>query len=65
MTKEKAKPEAIILEEDLEASPFFWRWLKEGHRQYAHRSDIAGFSLNRFRLCPRNCDNDTLKGECA
>lgn len=58
MTTEKA----VILEDDLEVSPFFWRWLKVGHREYEHRSDIAGFSLNRLRLCPRKCNSSALHG---
>lgn len=45
----------IILEDDVEVSPFFWTWLKEGYKQYSNREDIAGFSLQRLNLCAKFC----------
>ena len=47
---QKKKSIIVLLEDDVEVSPFFWRWLKLGHEAYAHRVDIAGFSLGRLNL---------------
>jgi FkbM family methyltransferase len=46
---------AIILEDDVEVSPSFWKWLREGYKQYEDRKDIAGFSLQRLNLCAKFC----------
>lgn len=35
----------LILEDDMEVSPLFWRWLKQAWGKYALRSDLAGVSL--------------------
>ena len=50
----------LFCEDDIEVSPYFWRWLKTGHTVYANRSDIAGFTLQRAALCLRACAD--LKG---
>ena len=42
---------ALFLEDDLQLSPWFWRWLKAAHAAYAKRPDVAGFSLQRAALC--------------
>lgn len=49
---------ALILEDDLEVSKHFWRWLKSVHAKYGDRANIAGFTLQRAQLC-------ALKNECA
>lgn len=45
----------LLLEDDLEVSPFAWRWLKEAHAFYGSRRDIAGFTLQRAHLCVARC----------
>lgn len=55
--KLKKMPILVLLEDDIEVSPFFWRWLKLGHQAYANRSDIAGLSLGRLNHCPKFCPN--------
>ena len=37
---------ALLLEDDITVSPFFWRWLKMAHRAYAVRDDVSGFSVS-------------------
>ena len=49
------KEHAIILEDDVEVSIFFWLWLRTGHKQYMQHNDIAGFSLQRLNLCANFC----------
>ena len=46
---------AIILEDDLEVSPFYWRWLKAAHTFYAAEDRLAGFTLERARTCEAFC----------
>ena len=41
----------LILEDDVEVSRHFWRWLKAAHAAYGKRPDVAGFSLQRAALC--------------
>ena len=35
----------IIVEDDLELSPFWYTWLKKAWRAYGEREDIAGIAL--------------------
>ncbi len=37
----------IIIEDDLEMSPFWFTWLKKAWLKYGHREDIAGIALQR------------------
>ena len=37
---------ALILEDDMEVSPFVYRWLRAIHSKYGSRPDFAGASLN-------------------
>lgn len=54
--------EAVILEDDLQVSKYFWKWLKACHMAYANRPDFNGCTLQRASLCAAsNCKNN-LKG---
>eukprot|EP01048_Picozoa_sp_COSAG05_P018124 COSAG05_NODE_2594_length_2861_cov_2.274801_1_plen_410_part_00 len=46
----QTRERAIIVEDDIELSPFCWRWLKAGHNYYAGWEQLAGFSLARMQL---------------
>lgn len=41
---------AIILEDDLDLSPYYYIWLKGATKAYTHRGDIFGYTLQRARL---------------
>jgi len=51
---------AVILEDDLEVSKHYWRWLRYCHAAYGTRSDFSGCTLQRAALCAKRCSN--LKG---
>ena len=36
----------LILEDDLELSPFWFTWLRKAWIKYGHREDIAGITLS-------------------
>ena len=55
--KEDTPERALILEDDLELSPFYYKWLKACHTSYGHRKDLAACSLQRASLCAANCPN--------
>lgn len=40
----------LILEDDIDVSPFAYRWLKAVHRQYGHRTDFVGATLTSDQL---------------
>ncbi|XP_053390575.1 uncharacterized protein LOC128553450 [Mercenaria mercenaria] len=42
---QKSSEIAVILEDDLTVSPYFYRYLKLVHKKYGDRRDIYGFSL--------------------
>ncbi len=42
---ERSTELAIILEDDVDLSPYAYRWLKAAHTFYSYRSDMAGISL--------------------
>lgn len=44
----------IILEDDVEVSPEWYKWLNGAWDAYQHRPDIAGITLYRQTLIPRN-----------
>jgi hypothetical protein len=44
---------ALIVEDDLELSPQFYRWAKRVHSAYRGRSDVVGASLQRPTLVPQ------------
>lgn len=44
---------AIILEDDVEVSPVWYKWLQQAHDVYDGRSDLAGISLQRQTLIPK------------
>jgi len=44
---------AIILEDDIELSPQWYRWVQGAWDKYERRSDIAGISLQRQILVPQ------------
>jgi hypothetical protein len=35
----------IIIEDDIEMSPFWFTWLKKAWQHYGHRDDIFGITL--------------------
>ena len=39
------KEVGLILEDDINVSWYFWRWLKAAHQAYHSRNDISGYSL--------------------
>ena len=42
-----ADPEiALILEDDISVSAYYWRWLRAAHRAYDSRSDVSGYSVS-------------------
>ena len=43
----------IILEDDIEVSPRWYIWLKAAWAAYGHRTDLAGISLQRQTLIPK------------
>lgn len=43
---------AIILEDDITLSPFWYIWLKQAWNSYDSRTDLAGISLQRQSLIP-------------
>lgn len=55
--REDTQEIGVILEDDLELSPFAWRWLKAAHVVYAANPRVAGFSLMRVELCAARCPN--------
>ena len=44
----------VFLEDDLDVSPFYFRWLKAAHEAYAHRPDVSGFTLQKAQLRAKN-----------
>jgi FkbM family methyltransferase len=44
----------IILEDDVEVSPKWYAWLKAAWKTYGDRDDLAGISLQRQTLVPKN-----------
>ena len=43
---------AIVLEDDTEVSPLWYKWLKGAWETYGNRTDLAGISLQRQTLIP-------------
>lgn len=39
----------LLLQDNVQVSPFFWQWLKVAHETYTNRVDVAGFTLTRMR----------------
>jgi len=37
---------ALILEDDVSVSAYYWRWLRAAHRAYDGRSDVSGYSVS-------------------
>ena len=44
--KKNSQEIAVILEDDISVSRYFWWWLKKAHNVYDKRSDISGFGLS-------------------
>ncbi|CAH1782136.1 unnamed protein product [Owenia fusiformis] len=36
----------VILEDDVDVSPYFYKWLKSVHLKYQHREDVSGVGLS-------------------
>jgi len=43
---EQAPEIALILEDDMSVSAYYWRWLRAAHRAYHRRSDVGGYSVS-------------------
>lgn len=41
---------AVILEDDLEVSPLYYRWLRGARQAYSNRKDVFGYTLQRGML---------------
>lgn len=52
----------LILEDDLELSPYSWRWLKAAFEAYGDDERVAGFTLQRAGLCLAKCPNIEIGG---
>jgi len=37
---------ALILEDDMSVSAYYWRWLRAAHRAYDQRTDVSGYSVS-------------------
>jgi hypothetical protein len=62
---EDTKEVGLILEDDLELSPFSWRWLKAAVAAYGNDERVAGFTLQRAELCVAKCPNIQAGGPAA
>lgn len=40
-----SKELALIVEDDLDLSPYFWKWLKAAYHKYGNAKNVIGFSL--------------------
>lgn len=45
---------ALIIEDDVTVSPYFWRWLRLAHAAYDSRSDVSGYSVSHPDMEHRN-----------
>ena len=52
----------LILEDDIELSPQYYRWLKSAHSTYAGSSSLAGISLQRLAWSPSGRPLNRLPG---
>lgn len=43
--KENSKEIAVIIEDDLDLSKYFWKWLKAAKKKYENDPEVQGFSL--------------------
>ena len=50
---------ALIVEDDLELSPYWFTWLRKAWRKYRDREDIAGITLS-VRKGRRDCNDDNV-----
>ena len=48
---DKCDPLTVVLEDDLELSPYWLRWLRLMWKSYGDRDDLAGIALNRQQQC--------------
>ena len=54
---------AVILEDDVTVSKYFWRYLKMVHRKYDNRPDVNGYSLQGYSITfSTNHPITTLRG---
>ena len=54
---------AVILEDDLEVSPLFYRWLKEARRRYLGMPELAGLTLQKQGLINRGGQGGSIPGQ--
>ncbi len=50
----KSKEIALFLQDDIDISPFAWRWLKAAHAHFDHRKDVSGYSLSEIDIVHSN-----------
>mmetsp|Transcript_39941 Transcript_39941/g.158965 ORF Transcript_39941/g.158965 Transcript_39941/m.158965 type:complete len:683 (-) Transcript_39941:3005-5053(-) len=55
------KDRAVILEDDLEVSKLYYRFLKEANEKYNDLEDLAAYSLQRATLIPLNDGNKQIQ----
>lgn len=56
----KSPEQAVILEDDLTVSPYFYKYLKLVHNTYDNRNDINGYSLQGVSIKHHVHDNSPL-----
>lgn len=54
--EKQLRERAVILEDDLSVSPFFYKWLRLAHEAYKNNEDIVAYTLTRASLCPAHCE---------
>lgn len=54
-TEKQLRERAVILEDDLSVSPFFYKWLKLAHEAYVDNKEVVAYTLTRASLCPAHC----------
>jgi len=53
--EETVKEVGLIVEDDVEVSRVFWKWLKKAQNAISNRDDVAGVTLQRATNCARFC----------
>jgi hypothetical protein len=53
--EKQLRERAVILEDDLSVSPFFYKWLKLAHKAFENNDEVIAYTLTRASLCPAHC----------
>ena len=59
--RKNTKELALFLEDDLDVSRYFWKWLKAAHKRYGNSSEVQGFSLRGNIIVAGKNINEWLK----